>query len=69
VNDSHHIAIRAATADDLPQVRAMVREYVAWIGLDLAFQEIDPEIDGLPGEYAPPRGGSTTRACTSTRCR
>lgn len=34
----------------------MLAEYVAWIGLDLAFQEIDAEIDGLPGEYAPPRG-------------
>jgi GNAT superfamily N-acetyltransferase len=34
----------------------MVEEYVAWIGLDLAFQEIDAELDGLPGEYAPPRG-------------
>ena len=34
----------------------MVREYVAWIGLDLAFQEIDAELDGLPGEYVPPRG-------------
>ena len=34
----------------------MVEEYVAWIGLDLAFQEIDAELEGLPGEYAPPRG-------------
>jgi ribosomal protein S18 acetylase RimI-like enzyme len=34
----------------------MLKEYVEWIGLDLAFQEIDAEIAGLPGEYAPPRG-------------
>ena len=34
----------------------MLQEYVAWIGLDLAFQEIDAELDGLPGDYAPPRG-------------
>jgi GNAT superfamily N-acetyltransferase len=34
----------------------MLREYVDWIGLDLAFQEIDQELAGLPGEYAPPRG-------------
>jgi len=32
------------------------RGYVDWIGLDLAFQEIDAELDGLPGDYAPPRG-------------
>ena len=34
----------------------MLKEYVEWIGLDLAFQEIDAELDGLPGEYVPPRG-------------
>ena len=34
----------------------MLREYVEWIGLDLAFQEIDAELDGLPGDYTPPRG-------------
>lgn len=48
--------IRPAIATDLPEVRAMLKEYVAWIGLDLAFQEIDAELDGLPGEYRPPRG-------------
>ena len=30
--------------------------YLDWIGLDLAFQEIDAELDDLPGDYAPPRG-------------
>ena len=34
----------------------MLEEYVAWIGLDLAFQEIDAELAGLPGDYAPPSG-------------
>ena len=34
----------------------MLKEYVDWIGLDLAFQEIDAELAGLPGEYAPPGG-------------
>lgn len=48
--------IRPAVPDDIPQVREMLREYVAWIGLDLAFQEIDAELNGLPGEYAPPGG-------------
>jgi GNAT superfamily N-acetyltransferase len=54
--------IRTSTHDDLPRVRELVRDYVAWIGLDLAFQEIDAEIDGLPGEYAPP-GGILLVAC------
>lgn len=48
--------IRPATSDDLPRLRQLLREYVEWIGLDLAFQEIDAEVDGLPGEYAPPHG-------------
>jgi len=34
----------------------MLKEYVGWIGLDLAFQEIDDELAGLPGDYAPPLG-------------
>ncbi len=49
-------AIRAARPADIPGVRKMLEEYVAWIGLDLAFQEIDAELAGLPGDYAPPRG-------------
>lgn len=54
----HHLAglIRPATAADIPQVRAMLREYIDWIGLDLAFQEVDGELARLPGDYAPPRG-------------
>ena len=34
----------------------MLQDYVSWIGLDLAFQEIDAELAGLPGDYAPPKG-------------
>lgn len=34
----------------------MLAEYIDWIGLDLAFQEIDMELAGLPGDYAPPHG-------------
>lgn len=38
-------------------VRTLVREYAAWINVDLCFQEIDAEIDGLPGKYAAIHGG------------
>lgn len=34
----------------------MLREYVAWVGHDLAFQEIEDEIDKLPGDYDAPSG-------------
>jgi GNAT superfamily N-acetyltransferase len=50
------VLIRPARPDDMAAVRAMLRDYVEWIGLDLAFQEVDAELDGLPGDYAPPRG-------------
>ena len=50
------IQIRAAGPGDIQDVRAMLREYVEWVGLDLTFQDIDAELDGLPGDYAPPRG-------------
>jgi len=50
------IEIRPAGPVDIPEVRLILKEYVAWIGLDLAFQEIDAELAGLPGDYAPPRG-------------
>ena len=50
------LQIRPATGADIPHVQQMLREYVEWIGLDLAFQEIDAELDGLPGDYAPPLG-------------
>ncbi len=51
-----NVTIRPALLADIPIVRAMLAEYVEWIGLDLAFQEIDDELDQLPGEYVPPRG-------------
>ncbi len=41
---------------ELPEIRAMIEEYCRWIDVDLAFQEIDAELAGLPGEYAPPGG-------------
>lgn len=50
------LQIRRVVPADIPHVREMLQEYVEWIGLDLAFQEIGAELDGLPGEYAPPRG-------------
>jgi ribosomal protein S18 acetylase RimI-like enzyme len=47
-------------------VRTLVREYAAWIDVDLCFQEIDAEIDGLPGKYAAAHGGVLLLALQGT---
>lgn len=36
--------------------REILREYQASLEVDLCFQDFDSELDGLPGEYAPPAG-------------
>lgn len=48
--------IRLALAADLDEIRGMLREYAAWLEVDLCFQNFEQELAGLPGDYAPPRG-------------
>jgi GNAT superfamily N-acetyltransferase len=48
--------IRLAMPADLDEIRAMLREYAAWLEVDLCFQNFEQELAGLPGDYAPPRG-------------
>ena len=49
-------SVRPAGAADMAEVSTLIEEYCRWIDLDLTFQEIDAELDDLPGEYAPPGG-------------
>jgi ribosomal protein S18 acetylase RimI-like enzyme len=35
---------------------ALLREYETGIGVSLCFQDFEAEIEGLPGDYAPPGG-------------
>jgi ribosomal protein S18 acetylase RimI-like enzyme len=55
--------LEAVTAPQITAARALIREYAAWINVDLCFQEIDAEIDGLPGKYRAERGGALLLAC------
>jgi putative acetyltransferase len=48
--------VPAQTQDDLLAVRGLFTEYAQWLGVDLGFQGFQQELDGLPGDYAPPDG-------------
>jgi ribosomal protein S18 acetylase RimI-like enzyme len=44
------------TPSDIVEARLLFQEYGASLGFDLCFQGFDAELQGLPGDYAPPRG-------------
>ena len=53
------ISIRTLTAHDtaeLEQVRQYFRNYAAWLGVDLSYQNFAEEMANLPGNYAAPQG-------------
>lgn len=46
----------AADTVAIEQVRQFFRNYAAWLGVDLGYQNFDTEMASLPGAYAPPNG-------------
>ena len=47
---------QAQTETEIQHVRELFEEYVAWLGINLCFQNYDKEVAALPGDYAPPSG-------------
>ncbi len=41
---------------DIAGARILFAEYIAGLGVDLSFQDVDAELADLPGKYAPPAG-------------
>jgi len=48
--------IQAQSEEEISYARELLHEYVAWLGINLCFQNFDGEVASLPGEYAPPSG-------------
>lgn len=47
---------RVESEEDLEHIRRLFREYAAWLGFDLHFQDFEREFAELPGDYSPPTG-------------
>jgi len=47
---------RAQDDNDLDNARRLFREYLQELNVDLDFQDVEREMDALPGPYAPPDG-------------
>jgi ribosomal protein S18 acetylase RimI-like enzyme len=50
------VILEADSAERVAAARELFLEYQRGLGLDLCFQGFQSELDGLPGDYAPPRG-------------
>lgn len=48
--------VQAESTEDVEQARKLFREYEAWVGINLCFQNFEQEVAELPGRYAPPLG-------------
>lgn len=51
------ITIKAVKSNaDFLAAKELILEYVAWLGIDLSFQNFNTEMDTMPETYSPPHG-------------
>lgn len=50
--------IRAITAEHLNAAKQLFQEYAAETGIDFSFQDLNHELETLPGDYQESKGGS-----------
>lgn len=48
--------VQAETSEQIVEARTLFREYEAWLGMSLCFQDFENEVASLPGKYAMPKG-------------
>jgi putative acetyltransferase len=48
--------VKAQSQRDVEHARELFKEYEAWLGINLCFQNFARELAELPGEYVPPDG-------------
>ena len=53
---SNYKFVQAQSPEEIAIARELFEEYAAGLNIDLCFQNFDQEVDGLPGNYAPPLG-------------
>ncbi len=65
---------RAETDGEVEEARTLFKEYADSTGVDLCFQDFGRELEGLPGDYAPPAGrlivayeGAEAAGCVAVR--
>lgn len=50
------VSIAKLAPSDLDAAKALIQEYLLWLGIDLSFQNIDEELADFPAKYREPEG-------------